>query len=319
MVMRGATIGAMFGDAGAGTFLGLPGWDGAPGPRAVVIGADTATPYASVGPYCAGGAAAIRAGSAGHAAVRGHWSFDLGGVAVPEGAAADAGDVAVGPDPAANRAAIGAAVERVLAAGAVPVLLGGDDSVAIPFIAAFHGHGAAHGVGVVQLDAHADWRDEIGGERMGLSSVMRRASEMRHVGAMVQVGQRGIGSARAAEAEAMAARGVTLVTAGELARAGVGRALEAVVPGVPVVVVLDWDVIDPAVMPAVIARTAGGLGYWHAVDLIAGVAARAPIAGVALTEFMPDRDLDGQGAAFAASLVTTVIGLIVRQGRAVGG
>jgi hypothetical protein len=49
-----ASLGDMYGAAGGGTCLGLPAWDGRPGPRAVVLGADTATPYPSVGPYCAG-------------------------------------------------------------------------------------------------------------------------------------------------------------------------------------------------------------------------------------------------------------------------
>jgi agmatinase len=306
-----ASLGAMFGAAAAGTFLGLPEWDGAAGPRAVLLGADTATPYPAVGAYCAGGAAAIRAASAAYAAVRRHWHFDLGAAALPEGAAADAGDVPVGADAAANRAAIGAAVAAVLAADAVPVLLGGDDSVSIPFLEAFAGRAAA-GLTLVQIDAHADWREEVAGETRGLSSVMRRASQMAHVGAMVQVGLRGLGSARAEEAAAMAARGVILLPGAEVARAGVARAVAAVPAGVPVVFCLDWDGFDPAVMPAVIARTAGGLGFHDLVALFEGVAARAPVAGIVCAEFMEDRDIDGQGAGFAAQAVTAMLGLLAR-------
>jgi agmatinase len=307
-----ATLGSMYGAAEGGTFLGLPAWDGRPGPRAVVIGADTATPYPSVGPYCAGGAAAIRAASLAHAGVRGHWHFDLGRVGVPAGAAADGGDVAVGADAAANRAAIGAAVEAVLAAGAVPVLLGGDDSVAIPFLGAFYGH-APGGVTVVQVDAHADWRDEVGGETLGLSSVQRRAGGMAHVGAMVAVGLRGLGSARAEEAAAMAARGVTVVPGAEVARAGVARAVAAVPAGAPVVLCLDWDGFDPAAMPAVIARTAGGLSFHDVLALVEGIAARAPVAGIVCAEFMPGRDIDGQGAGFAAQVVTAFLGILAAR------
>ncbi len=52
---------------------------------------------------------------------------------------------------------------------------------------------------ILQIDAHIDWRDEVGGERLGLSSTMRRASEMQHVERIIQLGCRGIGSAREAD------------------------------------------------------------------------------------------------------------------------
>ena len=45
---------------------------------------------------------------------------------------------------------------------------------------------------LLQIDAHIDWRDEVDGERLGLSSTMRRASEMTHIDRMIQVGQRGV-------------------------------------------------------------------------------------------------------------------------------
>ena len=63
-------------------------------------------------------------------------------------------------------------------------------------------------------------------------------------------------------------------------------------------------------MPAVIARVPGGLGYWDVLRLIEGVAGKARVAGMAVTEFMPARDEDGRGAAVAAAVVTSALGLI---------
>mgnify|MGYP000390954909 CR=1 FL=1 len=84
--------------------------------------------------------------------------------------------------------------------------------------------------------------------------------------------------------------------------------IAALIPeGARVVVCFDCDALDPAVMPAVIARTPGGLGYWDVIELIAGVAAKGRIAGLAVTEFMAARDIDGQGAAVAAAIVTTAL------------
>ena len=69
-------------------------------------------------------------------------------------------------------------------------MIGGDDLVPIPLFEAFAGRGSYT---VLQIDAHIDWRDDVNGERLGLSSTMRRASEMGQIGRIIQVGQRGIG------------------------------------------------------------------------------------------------------------------------------
>ncbi|MFN0115971.1 MAG: arginase family protein [Paracoccaceae bacterium] len=311
-----ATFGEMIGAGPVTTFFGLPrvGEAGAAGAGIVLLGVPMATPYPSVGPYCAAGPAAIRDASADYGQNFTHVNFDLGGAILPPGRrAADAGMLAVTPaDPAANRRRIRAAVGQVLAGGAVPFVIGGDDSVQIPMLEAYGDAGRK--IAILQIDAHIDWRDEIGGERWGLSSTQRRASEMPHVGAMVQVGARGIGSARAADADAARARGVSFVTAREVAREGFARAVGAVPEGSEVVICLDLDALDPSVMPGVIGRTAGGLGYWQVVELIAGVAARARIAGFGMVEFMPERDVDGLGALTAAQLLAAAMGVVARQG-----
>ena len=306
----------MFG-AGAGrdTFLGLPHAGDLARETAdiVLIGAAGCTPYGSVGFYCAGGPAAIRAAGVAYGQSLAHANFDLGGPVLPEGVrAVDAGDLPqdIG-DAAGNRARIFGAVGAVLDRGGVPVLIGGDDSLPIPMLEAFGGRGGA--VVVLQVDAHIDWRDEVQGERLGLSSTMRRAAEMAHVAQIVQVGQRGIGSARMRDWEDAAAWGVGFVPGGEVARAGVWRAIDLIPAGADVVVCLDVDALDPGVMPAVIGRTAGGMSYWQVLELIGGVAEKARIVGMGMTELMPERDIDGQGALLAAQILASVLGIIARQ------
>ena len=309
-----ASLGAMFGAADVAGFMGLPvaGLDDLAGAKVVVLGAPGCTPYPTVGFYCAGGPAAIRDGAAAYAASLGHMNFDLGRPVLPEGArVVDAGDLTMDPGTAeANRDRLRAAVVKVLAVGAVPVLIGGDDSLPIPMLQALDGHGP---LTILQIDAHIDWRDEVGGERWGLSSTMRRASEMAHVARIVQVGQRGIGSARPGDYQAALAAGVNFVPAREVAANGIARALSLIPDGARVVICLDVDALDPAEMPAVIGRTAGGLSYWQVFELIAGVAAKARIVGFDMVEFMPERDIDGQGALVAAQLLSGPIGLIARQ------
>jgi len=295
-----ATLGEMFGSGEARTFMGLPAWDGGAAP-AVVLGAGGCTPYPSVGFYCAGGPAAIRAASAPFSPDK--HNFDVGrafGTRLP----ADAGDLAVREgDPEGNRRLIREAVGRVVAAGAVPVLLGGDDSLPIPMLQALGGP-----LTILQIDAHIDWRDDVEGERWGLSSTMRRASEMAHVGRIVQVGQRGMGSARPSDVADALAWGVRFVPASD--PDPVATALALIPEGARVAICLDCDALDPGVMPAVIGRTAGGLSYGQALALMTGVRAKARIAAFGLVELMPARDLDGLGAMVAAQLVAAVLGLL---------
>jgi agmatinase len=308
-----ASLGEMFGAGGVATFMGLPKGDlSALAADVVILGADGCTPYATVGHYCAGGPAAIRAGAAAYAANLGHMNFDIGGPVEGAARVVDAGDLTISAkDAAANRATVARAVGQVIDAGAVPVLIGGDDSLPIPMLQAFDARGRE--VFILQVDAHIDWRDEVQGERWGLSSTMRRASEMRCVNGIVQVGQRGIGSARMSDVSDAERWGVRFVSGRAVARDGVGRAVDLIPEGADVVICFDCDALDPAIMPAVIGRTAGGLGYAQALDLIEGVAAKARIVGFDLVEFMPAQDVGDMGAMTAAQLLAAVVGVIARQ------
>ncbi len=298
------------------TFLGLPEISleaVAPG-DIVVLGARDATPYEPAKPSHASRApAAIRAASARYAAWHRHHDFDVDGpmLEVVGGRAADAGDIATDPaTPADNRRAIAAAVRQVLEAGATPIVLGGDDSVPIPVLSAYERHGP---IWVVQVDAHIDWRDERDGERLGWSSPMRRASEMPWVEGMVQIGARGVGSARREELQAARDWGAKIVTARQVHAHGLQAALEMIPSGAKTFVTLDCDGLDPSVMPGVGAPVPGGLGYWHVVALLEGLAARSRIAGFDIVELVPERDAGGLSALMAGRFVTLAIGAINRS------
>lgn len=309
-------IGAMFGAANSETFMGLPkaGDLSKLDARVAIIGAPCATPYPAVGAYCAGAPKAIREGIAGYAANLKHMDFDLGGPIFPDGkvSAVDCGDLPYDEkDPASNRIAIRSAVRSILEKGAVPIVIGGDDSIPIPLIEAFHDKGK---LTIVQIDAHIDWREEVGGERWGLSSTMRRASEMPHVERIIQVGQRGIGSARPSDVEDARKWGVSFVTARDVFAKGVQSVLDLVPAGSNVLIAFDCDALDPSIMPAVIGAAPGGLTFWQTVDILHGIAAKARIAAFDLVEFWPERDIGGQGALLAGRLIVNVMGLAMRQG-----
>jgi len=283
-------------------------------PRAVIFGAGHGSLYPGQDSSAYALAPdAIRAASQGDVPLVEHWDFDLGGPLFDDKPASciDVGDIpTVMGDNEANRARIEAKTREVLASGAVPILLGGDDSVPIPFLKAFADHGP---IWILQIDAHIDWRDERFGEPWGFSSTMRRASEMAHVAGMVQVGLRSVGSARLTETEAAQNFGSRFVTAREIHANGVDAALRHIPDGARVVITLDCDGLDPGIMPGVAARTPGGLTYTQVIDLIAGAGKRATIAGFDIVELYPPADIDGLSAETAARLVVNAIGAIVRQ------
>ncbi len=301
----------LFQSSSRGTFLDCDSItaDAVPRGAVAVIGVPGATPYASVGPYCASAPAAIRSASARYAANRTHYDFDLGRPLLPhERAMVDCGDIAFNATGfAANRARIESHIATILARGAKPLLLGGDDSVQIPALKAF----AAHcDITVVQIDAHIDWRDEVQGERLGLSSTMRRASESAGVKSIVQVGARGIGSARASDVADATAAGAHLIDMRQVRANGISHAAGFVTPGRPVVICLDVDGLDPSVIPAVIGRAPGGLGYGDVVELLHAVAARAPIIGFNIVEFVPENDIGDLGATAVCRLAMFGAGLL---------
>jgi agmatinase len=300
----------MAGSASPSTFLGLPAVDPDRAEAAIaVIGIPFGVPY----PGRTGSAgssdapAAIRRRSARLAPFVGHHDFDTGLPMLPSAdRIVDAGDVAGDPsDGPGNAARAEAAVRALVARGVTPVVIGGDDSVPIPVLAALDGAGP---LTVLQVDAHLDFRHEVDGVTQGYSSPMRRASEMGHVERVVQVGLRGVGSARPADVADARAAGGLLVTARELRERGVGWVLDQIPSQAPVFIAFDLDGLDPSVCPAVNAPVPGGLSWDEAADLVSGTAARARVVGAAFTELVPDLDPSGYSALVAARLVARLLG-----------
>lgn len=308
------SLDTMFGSNDVETFLGLPKCDDISRSTAdiAIIGAPCATPYKSVGPYCADGPRAIRRGIAAFTANVRHHDFDSNGPLLPDDiSAVDCGDLAYdGLDAATCRERIRRTVAQAISCGAVPIVLGGDDSIPIPMLEAFAGTG---NYTVLQIDAHIDWRDSHEGERLGLSSTMRRASEMDHIDKIIQVGQRGIGSARSGDYEDAIAWGVKFFPARAVCRDGIAPVLDQIERSSRVIICFDCDAMDPAIMPGVIGRAPGGLDYWTMMELLEGVAEKAVIAAMDTVEFMPQRDVDGIGALTAGRIVASAVGLIARQ------
>lgn len=280
---------------------------------AAIFGAPHGTPYKGTDNRVHAAAPdAFRAALAPDAQWLDHWDFDLGGPLLRHGLKiADLGNLpTTARSGANNRKLIEACTRRILEAGAVPIMFGGDDSTPIPFIAGFAG---SPPITILQIDAHIDWRDERHGESLGFSSTMRRASEQPHVWRIVQAGARGIGSARAQEVDDALKWGSHIVTARDIHKSGLDAVLQHIPEDSGCVVSLDLDAIDLSQMPAVAYPTPGGLTYTQVLGLIDGVARKAKIAGFTMVEFVPARDPSGTAAFTAARLAANVIGRLARD------
>lgn len=223
----------------------------------------------------------------------------------------DIGDLDVSFEKASdNRALIKATTEAIIRQGAVPVVLGGEDSIPIPVV---QGLASFENVTILQVDGHMDWRDDVNGERYGLSSGMRRASELPFVKNIIQVGMRGPSSGGPKEVADAKAWGVKFFTGEEVHDDGIDPVIKSIPEGANVHINFDLDCLDPSIMPAVWVPTPGGLSYWQASKLIRGVARKAKIVSFAMVEFVEERDVTGTAAITASRLATTAIGEILRS------
>ena len=280
--------------------------------RFAVLGIPQGVPYSTrnVGASASGAPQAIRDRSARFGRMLAHHDFDLGRALAADGSLplVDCGDVAPDAlDLRASAARATAAVRRVRAGGAMPIVLGGDDSITALALAAFDGHGP---LSVLQIDAHIDYRDEVNGIREGYSSPMRRAAEMPWVRRIVHCGARGVGSARPGDVRDTLARGNAIVTARELRARGVERVLGEFPPGGRYYIAFDCDGVDPAVMPGTSAPLPGGLSYEEAADLLVGLAHRGTVAGISFAEYYPSLDLNGITALAIVRQILTLVGTI---------
>jgi agmatinase len=223
----------------------------------------------------------------------------------------DCGDVPADPRVKDHSQRAEQAVRKILAKGALPIVLGGDHAIPIPVLRAFEGRGP---ITLVQIDAHIDWRDDVNGVREGLSSPMRRASEMEHIDKLFQIGIRSQGSARQAEVDAALAYGANIITAYELHDVGMDAVLSRIPDGGRYYLTIDADGFDPSVMPAVAGPAPGGVTFHQARKLIHGLVRKGRVVGMDIVEITPRTDINRISAITAGRLVVNLIGAAVRAG-----
>lgn len=240
------------------------------------------------------------------------------GIAVFEHVSAvDYGDVPVVPGYVeASYARIVEALRPVLAAGVVPVLLGGDHSVSLAHLRAV---AERHGpVALVHLDAHGDLWDAYWGQRYTHGTPFRRAVEEGLVDPRrsIQVGMRGplYGPE---DLQLPRDLGFEVVTGPELRRLGVeavGERIRQRVGRGPVFVSFDVDFVDPAFAPGTGTPEPGGPSSAEALALVRALAGLDVVAAD-VVEVLPAYDGPGQVTALLAAHVAYELISVVAWGR----
>lgn len=297
--------------AGIRTFARCPNNTDWANADVAVLGApfDTATSYRTGARF---GPAAIRDQSQ---LVR-PWHAELGLDVFAQLSVVDGGDLEITPGNAERTATqIEAGLEPVIAAGAVPLVLGGDHSIVLGELRA---QARAHGpVGLVLLDAHADTWDSYYGERYFHGTPIRRAFEEGVVdpSRSLLAGMRGplygesdLGEPRDWGFEIINCEELRGISPAEYA----ARVEERVGKG-PAHFSFDIDVLDPAFAPATGTPEIMGLDPHHAVALIRALEG-IRWSGFDLVEVSPAYDGPGQVTALhAASIAYEFLALLARE------
>jgi agmatinase len=227
--------------------------------------------------------------------------------------ARDGGNVALPPfDAASVRAAVQAEVARVVAAGAVPFVVGGDHSVALPAMRAV---ASAHGpLAVVHVDAHFDTSTaEVWGDAWHHGTPLRHAIEEGLIapGALVQLGVRGAwGSSD--DGNLVAQFGAATISPADLDERGVDDVIgemREVIGDRPVYLTFDIDGVDPAFAPGTGTPVPGGLSSREALALVRGLYGTR-LVGMDLVEVAPPLDISDLTSHLAAHLLYEGLALV---------
>ncbi len=220
----------------------------------------------------------------------------------------DIGDAdIVHTDTIKSHANIEYAVRKILAANAIPVVMGGDHSVNIPCINAFDDQDPIH---VVQIDAHLDFVDERHGVRNGHGNPMRRAAEKPYVTGLTQLGIRNVSSTAKEGYSDARAMGSDILSVRQCRAIGPEALLQRIPAGANIYVTIDIDAFCPSIAPGTGTPSHGGFLYYEVLELLQHVAYRNHIVGIDLVEVAPDYDPTDSTAILAAQVLLNLLGFI---------
>ena len=204
------------------------------------------------------------------------------------------------------------AIRKIVSQGVIPFTMGGDHAITTPILKGFD---SFQDLCVIQIDAHLDFTYAPGGILCGQGSPMRRASEMSHIGQIVQIGMRGVGSSQPSDWADARANGNIIMNMREIRKNG----MEWVLSQIPVkehyYVTLDIDGLDQSLVPGCGSPQPFGLYYEDVVTIFENVAQKGKIVGFDLVEVCPPYDTNQSTALYAACLMQDMMSYIWKYNR----
>jgi agmatinase len=222
---------------------------------------------------------------------------------------ADAGDVEMpSGDTELSLRRLEEAVHRTCHGGAIPVILGGDHTVAFPDATGVARHVGWGRLSVLHFDAHADTGDTQFGSLYGHGTPMRRLIESGAVRGdrFLQLGLRGYWP-EPETLDWMAGRGMRSYEMAEIVARGLDECLSEA-SGIAtddcdgVFLSVDVDVVDPGMAPGTGTPEPGGLTGRQLLDAVRRIAMELPVAGLDVVEVSPPYD-HAEVTAFLANRV----------------
>mgnify|MGYP001407643667 CR=1 FL=1 len=214
---------------------------------------------------------------------------DLGAVDIPFGA----------PEPVV--AMVREATTAVLAQGLKPLMLGGEHSISSGAVAAV---AERHpDLLLVQLDAHADLRDEWLGARHSHACAMRRCLEVLPSGDLLQLAIRSGTKEEFSELQRTGRRMADVATLGEALASAQGR---------PIYLTVDLDWFDPAVLPGTGTPEPGGYRWQDFAELV-DVLRPHHLVAADVVELAPQLDGSGVSSVLAAKVTRSLLLLLGRD------
>jgi len=183
-------------------------------------------------------------------------------------------------------------MDRLLRDKKFPVMLGGEHSITLGAAQSFKEKFSDFSV--LQIDAHADLRDEFEGTKFHHACVMKRVKDLGL--SITQVGIRSMSEGEGGE---------NIFFASELPIDEIISTLKE-----NIYLTIDLDVLDPSIMPSTGTPEPGGLNWYDVLNLVKRIAQKRKIIGADVVELDPILGLSAPDF-LAAKLVYKIISYII--------
>jgi agmatinase len=212
----------------------------------------------------------------------------------------DAGDLHVSTDPKKTVDMLKLVIEDILAAGKMPVVIGGEHTITLGIL---KGLGAkAKKTAVVSFDAHLDMRKEFLGLKLSHATFMQLINEEVKPAKIIEVGTRAVCKEELAYARKS---GIEFVTAQQIRKEGpeqlTQKLKEKLTPYENIYLSIDMDVLDPALAPAVQNPEPEGISTSTLLDIVCALCDKR-VVGFDVLEIAPAYD-QGISAIAAAKIM----------------